>query len=122
MVNRRGFLGAVAAISGAVVVPVSASRVVVREPRPTRFDCEETAPYGMDISICSVRQALHQMDWEPDLDPKPLLVVHPLSYVDAHDVREHYRDAIEVWATNHITDRDTWFVSWRGRRVGSVGA
>jgi hypothetical protein len=121
--NRRGFFGRVAgsaAVASLNVETPSAAPAV--EPVPTQFDFESLLPYDCDAGSHSVAQVLDRMGWLPDTEPIPLLIVHPSAWLLALEIRDTFRGHLAVKALRFSDDRDQWFVAWRGRRVGSVGA
>lgn len=102
------------------------------EPVPTRWDFERCFATESDCSVGSVDYALDRIGWQSGQTTRPLLCVHPASYGYALNVARAFNGAIEVWATRQIAeanglcgpwnDVDAWFIAWRGRRMGSIGA
>lgn len=123
--NRRGFVGvltaAAAAGLSAVPEPSPVGRVTI-EPLPTAFGFESVGAYDCDASVFTVAQALGLLGWDSADPVKPLLCVHPTWYPQALEVAIELNSKIAIWASPFSDNRDTWFVAWRGRRVGSAGA
>ncbi len=120
--NRRNFLGGVVggSILATAVTPEAAHDPV--EPMPRDFTSfEKLFGYGCDVSSVVVMHALVELGWESGAQPQPLLVVSPSIYIYAIDANKHLGDLCRVVAKRGV-ERDTWFVAWRGRRIGSDGA
>lgn len=95
------------------------------EPVPTQFDFERPETDG-DLSFWQVKDALDRLGWHPGLAPIPLLVVQPSAWYDAEQAAEgiqrELRGRIAIHYATFSKDSDDWFVAWRGRRAGSIGA
>jgi hypothetical protein len=123
MPTRRGFLGMLTATAAAgTLASSSASATPAVEPMPTETTCEEVWGCPADVSGHGLAQALSKLGWETGAMPRPILVVHPSNLVYAVSAAQHVGDVVTIVATHTLTDVDTWFVAWRGRRVGSQGA
>jgi len=120
-VNRRNFLGGIvgtAAIATTVQAEAASDPV---EPMPRDFRFSPVYEYGIDLSTVGVMQALTNMGWESDAQPRPLLVVSPPDYPLAIEINRHLGDLCRVVATQRI-GMYAWFVAWRGGKLGSDGA
>ena len=109
-------LGAVpaAAVVGATTTPPAPQPWTYRGP----FDFEPAGSTPMDVSQAGVSAALQRLQWDTGDPERPLLVVSPADYLYAAG---YHREGLRVWATPQLPEH-AWFVSWRGRRVGSEGA
>jgi hypothetical protein len=121
--KRRGFLGvfAAAAAAGVSAVPGPAPLATGVEPRPRQFNFEPCGSCDADCALSTVSTALGVLEWDSADPVKPLLVVNSASYGWALEIVLELNNKIALWATPSL-DRDAWFVTWRGRRAGSVGA
>lgn len=122
--NRRELFRRLAAASAATAGGVAIGRAVDPdvEPVPTRWDFERPFRIDMDVSAYAVGDALDHLGWASGLGPRPLLCVHPREYPTALRVAAAFGGVVQVWAGRFADDEWTWFVAWRGRRVGSIGA
>jgi len=92
------------------------------EPMPESFGFE-TLPFDCDLSQYTVMDALIRMDWQPHAAPVALLLCQPENYLQALEIRDTFQGALEIHvARMPDLHRDAWFVSWRGRHMGSPGA
>ena len=62
--------------------------------------------------------ALELLGWDPQEDPRPLLVVPLRDYTLAAEIADAYRGALAITGTLMLKGSQ-WFVAWRGRAVGS---
>lgn len=124
--NRRSLFARLGGIAAAAVVAPAVEALPIRvrsiEPVPTRLDFERIFPVEVDVSTCGVAHALAHLGWSSDDHVLPLLCVHTADLGAAVYIKEALGHSIAVHATSKLPDRDSWFVAWRGRRVGSVGA
>ena len=98
--------------------------VPIIEPVPTQRDFAPVGSCHCDCSTMVVSDALAKLGWQSGLAPWPLLIVNPAAYSFGLSIAGHFGGALHVLASDYLTthDMDTWFVAWRGRRVGSIGA
>ena len=75
----------------------------------------------MDVSLMGVCAALQRLGWDSADTDRPMLVVSPADYANASSIWTALGGAVDLWATPRLPEF-AWFVSWRGRRVGSEGA
>jgi hypothetical protein len=123
MPSRRGFLGATTTAILGITVPARAASADGPGVEPlTALDFEDVCDVQSDVSGHGVASALAKLGWETGASPTPILVVHPSNLVWAVASAQCVGNVVAVIATQKFADIDTWFVAWRGRRVGSQGA
>lgn len=143
--NRRGFFGRVAGASAVAAIglpeAVQVSPTVAIEPVPTTFTpLRERWPSGAkkadpdpetlmvdgDLSSTMALQALVALGWEPRVAPVPVLCCQPDMYLWAREIEREFDGGLSVHCARFGdpdgAERHTWFVVWRGARMGSNGA